>query len=271
MTGVDYSAVAAAWDRQRENIEATSAEVTRVLLADLGELAGARVLELGAGTGELAARLADEVGPSGSIVATDVAESMVDLIRRRLSGVAQAEVAQVDASRIPYPDASFDAVLFRMGLMLMPEPEVTLNEIRRVLRPGGRLAVTVWAGPQDNPWMTAIGTALTMCGLVQGGPAIGPGGTFSLADPHDLETRVRNSGFADVTVKPVTSILHFASVDDHFDMIRDLAPPLAAALAAAPAEAAAEVRQSFGGLDAKYVDEDGALYLPVAAISCVAG
>jgi hypothetical protein len=129
--------------------------------------------------------------------------------------------------------------------------------------------VAVWGAPQDNPWLTALGMAAMMHGLVQGGPPIGPGGPFSLADPDDLEKRVRNAGFGDVTVTPVVSTRHFASVDEHFELVSALAPPLAAALAAAPAETAAEVRRTFAGLVAKYVDEEG-LHLPVRALSCLA-
>jgi SAM-dependent methyltransferase len=269
MTCVDWTAVAPGWDRHRAGIELMKTELTASLRRGLGDLRGARVLELGAGTGELAALLADDVGPGGSLVATDVAEGMVELVRARLAGVAQAEAAVVDAARIPYPDSSFDAVVFRMGLMLLPEPEPALQEMRRVLRPGGRLAVAVWGSPQDNPWLTALGMAAMMHGLVQGGPPIGPGGPFSLADPDDLEKRVRNAGFGDVTVTLVSSTRHFASIDEHFDMVRTLAPPLAAALAAAPADRAADVRRTFDGLVAQYLDDDG-LHVPVRAVSCLA-
>src|SRR3954471_23950245 len=98
MTCVDWTAVAPAWDRHRISIELMKTELTQGLLDGLGDLRGARVLELGAGTGELAARLPDAVGPSGSLVATDVAEGMVVLVRARLAGLPQAETALVDAA-----------------------------------------------------------------------------------------------------------------------------------------------------------------------------
>jgi SAM-dependent methyltransferase len=269
MACVDWTAVAPAWDSQRRNIETMKASLTEYQLRELGALAGARVLELGSGTGELAARLAGLAGPTGSLVASDAAEGMLALERTRLAGLPNAEVAQVDARQIPFPDESFDVVVFRMGLMLMPDPDGALQEIRRVLRPGGRLAVAVWGAPQDNPWLTALGMAAMMHGLVSGGPPVGPGGPFSLADPDDLEKRVRNAGFGQVSVVPIESTRHFAGADEHFDMVRALAPPIAAALAAAPAEKATDVRRTFDGLVAQYADADG-LHLPVRALSCLA-
>jgi SAM-dependent methyltransferase len=266
---VDWNSVAPAWDRNRHGIELMKERLTGLQLAALGDLTGRRVLELGSGTGEFAARLAERVGPAGELIASDVAEQMVALTRERLSDVGQARAERIDAGRIPYPDASVDVVVFRMGLMLLPDPDAALAEIRRVLRPGGRSAIAVWGAPQDNPWLTALGMAAMMQGVVQGGPPVGPGQPFSLADPDDLEKRIRNAGFGDVLVQVVDTRRDFRDVDEHFAMVSALAPPLAAALAAATDEQRAAVRRSFEGIVAPYADADG-LHLPVRALSAIA-
>ncbi len=116
------------------------ADLTPRLLDALGLRSGRRVLELGAGTGELAARLAAAVAPGGSVVASDVAPGMVGLLKARLDGIAGVEVAEIDATDIALPTSSVDAVAFRMGLMLVPQPAAAVAEIERVLRPDGRVA-----------------------------------------------------------------------------------------------------------------------------------
>ena len=266
---VDWSAVAPDWGRLADGVELMKAALTDELVTGLGSLAGAQILELGSGTGLLAARLADAVGPDGYVVASDVASGMVELERERLVGRANVAVRRLDAQAIAEPDASFDVVVFRMGLMLVPDPDAALEEMRRVLRPGGRLAVAVWGPPQDNPWLTALGMAAMMHGAVSGGPPVGPGTPFSLADPDDLEKRLRNAGFGHVRVTSVRSERRFASTDEHFGMVSVLAPPLAAALAAAPLELTARVRVSFDGLVQAYRRDDG-LHLPVHALLGIA-
>jgi SAM-dependent methyltransferase len=266
---INWSTMAPHWDRRRADVEAMKTELTAQLLAGLEPLAGRRILELGAGTGELAAELARAAGARGSVLASDAAEGMVELLRARLADLPGVEVATIDATDIPLGSDSVDVVVFRMGLMLVPEPEQALREIHRVLRPGGRLAAAVWGGPQDNPWMTAVGMAAMMHGLVQGGPPVGPGGPFSLADPDDLEKRARGAGFASVQVTTVDSVKSFADVDEHVDVVRTLSPQLNGALAdATPAQLAA-VRETVAGLDAQYASKDG-LLLPSRALLCLA-
>ena len=265
----DWSAMAPRWDTRRDDVEAMKAAVTDRLLERIAPLAGRRVLELGAGTGELAARLADAVGPDGSVLATDVASGMVELLEKRLAAYPNVSVGEVDAAAIDLEPASVDAVVFRMGLMMVVEPERALASIRRVLRPGGTFATAVWGGPHENPWMTTVGMAAMMHGLVQGGPPIGPGGPFSLADPADLEKRVRAAGFADVTVERIESTRHFASVDEHVAMVTALSPGLGDALAAATPEQLAGVRDQVAALTAQFQGPDG-LQIPTTALLCVA-
>jgi len=164
----DWSQVASNWDRLRAEIEETSRVATEAFLDAIDLKAGERVLELGGGNGELAARLAGLVRPGGSVLASDVAPEMVEVIRARTAGDDNVTVQLIDATDIALDTASFDVVVFRMGLMLVSDPSAALQEIRRVLRPGGRLAATVWGAPQHNAWMASVGMAAMMHGLVQG-------------------------------------------------------------------------------------------------------
>jgi enediyne biosynthesis protein CalE5 len=194
---------------------------------------------------------------------------MVELLEKRLAAVPNAGVALLDAGRIDQPDASADVVVFRMGLMLMTEPDTALAEIRRVLRPGGRLALAVWGAPHENPWMLTVGMAAMMQGLVQGGPPIGPGGPFSLADPVGLEQRVRGAGFGDVAVTVIASSRLFKTAEDHVDTVLALAPPLAAAVAQATPEQIAAVREQAATLTAQYRTPKG-LEIPNSTVLCLA-
>lgn len=266
---MDWTALAPKWDERRADVEAMKVELTERLLDGIAPLAGRRVLELGAGTGELAARLAEAVGPDGSVLATDAARGMVDLLDKRLAAVPNAEAAELDAEQIGLPAAAFDVVVFRMGLMLVPEPERALDGIRRVLRPGGTFTTAVWGGPHENPWMTAVGMSAMMHGLVSGGPPIGPGGPFSLADPVDLEKRVRDAGFADVTVQRIESTRLFASPAEHLDIVRALSPHLAGAFDAATPEQLAAVRDQVAALTAQYQTPDG-VRVPSTSLLCIA-
>jgi SAM-dependent methyltransferase len=197
------------------------------------------------------------------VVASDVATGMVGLLKARLDGLAGIEIAEIDATDIALPSSSVDAVAFRMGLMLVPAPAVAAAEIQRVLRPGGRVAVAVWAGPQHNPWLTTLGMAAMMHGVVQGGPPVGPGTPFSLADPDVLSALF--SSFTDVRVVAVDGVAAYADVDEYFATAGALAPPLAAALRAASAADLAKVRATAAESLERFRTPDG-LRLPSQAL-----
>jgi SAM-dependent methyltransferase len=266
---LDWGTVASNWDEHRDHVEAMKTELSAALVSGLALTPGDRVLELGAGTGALAERLALAVRPGGSVLASDVAPGMVELIRASAAGHPEIEVAQIDAYDIPRADGSFDAIAFRMGLMLLPEPARALAGCRRVLATGGRIAVAVWAGPQFNPWLTTVGISAMMQGLMPAGPPTGPGNPFSLADPAELDAVVTAAGFSEVEVRAIDGIASFSTTDEHFDTVRFLAPPLAAALSSASPEVLGEVRAATAGMVEKFRTEDG-LRIPLRALLCTA-
>ena len=146
------------WDRAVEDYDRYFVPVLRhcsercVELIDLKP--GERVLDVATGPGVAAFMAADKVGPDGVVVATDIAEKMVDAAREEAGrrGVSNMEFERVDAEDLSYPDESFDAVLCVLGLMFTADPQRAIDQIYRVLRPGGRAAVCVWGRRERCGW-----------------------------------------------------------------------------------------------------------------------
>ena len=253
----DWSAVAPAWDDNTEYIDSHSVEATDALVAALDVRPGDRLLELAAGPGSLGSLWARLTGSTGQVLISDVAPGMVEVARRRNAGRATVEVDVLDASCIDRADASFDVVVCRMGLMFTPDPSRALREIHRVLDARGRFGALTWGGIEHNPWMTCVGMAAMMNGLVAGGPPVGPGGIFSLGDADQLRSLTHDAGFLDVVVDEVPTTFHSESIDAHLARVSSLAGPLAAAFAAATPEQLAAVRHTATQLAAEYTNDDG--------------
>lgn len=262
----DWSAVAPAWDRYRDHSRETAEPVIEALLSSASLQQGDRVLELAAGTGELARRISDLVGPTGRVLATDSARGMVALAEETLKDVPNASAALADAADTKLPSGSFDAALSCMGLMFVEEPAVALEEMCRVLAPGGRLAAAVWGGPQHNPWLSCLGMAAMAGGVVSGGPPTGPGGLFSLSDPEVLAAQADKAGLVDFQITEVPITFRAASFDEYYEHVSSLAGPLAVAITNATDDQRAAVRTTVGELSARFATDDGSLALPGLAL-----
>ena len=132
---------AAGYDR---NIGEMTRRVAPSLLRAARLAPGQRVLDVAAGTGLAAEAAVRVLGPAGHLAATDISPAMLDRARARLGHLPNVSFAVEDGQALSFPDQSFDAVLCNMGLMFFPDPARGLSEFRRVLRPGGRAAVSVF-------------------------------------------------------------------------------------------------------------------------------
>ena len=126
---------------------------------------GHRVLDVACGTGVLTRAAANRAGPGGSVTGLDLARGML-AVAARLSPTLNWQ--QGTAERLPFRDESFDAVVSQFGLMFVPNKVTALREMMRVLAPGGRLAVAVWASLADTP---AYAAEVALLDRLAGGPA----------------------------------------------------------------------------------------------------
>ena len=198
-----WTHAADAWRRWHPKFAAMSRDVT-ALICDAAQLApGQSVLDLAGGTGEPALTAARAIEPGGTITCTDFVPGMVAAAEANAkdAGIANAVFKQVDAEDIPFDDASFDRVISRFGVMFPPDTQRAVSEIRRVLKPGGRVAFTVWAPADQNVWFGEINKLLLDRGLVTPPPP-GMPSPFRFGRPGSFPEELTSAGFDDVQETP---------------------------------------------------------------------
>ena len=239
-----WSSVAGAWAAHSDYVDVRGRHVTDRMLALTRPQPGERVLELACGVGGPGFDAAPLVEPSGEVVVSDFSEEMTAVAARRAAelGVQNVSTRVLDIEAIDEPDASFDIVLCREGLMLVPDPAQGAREVRRILRPGGRVAVSVWGPRERNPWLGVVfDTVADQLGI----PAPPPGTPhpFSLSDTALLAGVLDRAGLDRVEVSELSTPYRAASVDEWWERTAALAGPLARKLAALPPEAARALRE----------------------------
>ncbi len=212
----------AAWRRWNPTLDRWYGEVTRQML-DLAQIQpDQRILDIAAGAGEPAVSAAERVGPGGYVLATDISEGIVELALQvaRERGLKQVETRAMDGEKLELPDASFDAVLCRLGLMYMPHPVTALHEWRRALKPGGRVAVVVFSTPDQNSW-GAVPASIIRRRAQLPPPVPGQPGPFSLGAAGVLEGCLRQAGFSELEVRAVSVPLRMDSAADYVRVARE--------------------------------------------------
>ena len=258
-----WGAVASGWERRRAFVWENSRVVGERLVDLLDPKPGESILELAAGTGDTGFLAAERLGPRGRLLSTDVAPEMVEAARRRASevGATNVDFALADAQALDLPDGTVDGVLCRWGYMLVPEPGRALAETHRVLKPGGRVALAVWAESDRNPWGTAAGSALVALGLMDRPDPAAPG-PFRLGAEELLLRLVRGAELEVAYSGEVTVSWRSDSFDEWWEVQSDLSRVLSTALAELASSDVERVRQTTRKNLKRYVNADGALSIP---------
>jgi ubiquinone/menaquinone biosynthesis C-methylase UbiE len=202
------------WQQDVERRRHDFANATRRMLEAAELKPGDHVLDVAAGTGDQSLLVARIVGPSGSILATDLSADMLAIAARvfQQEGLTTITTRVMDAQQLALEDESFDAVICRLGLMLLPHPQQALSEIHRVLKPGGKLAALVWSSPEHNPlWSLPLDIVSRYAsGASTPGPTPGPN-PFALSDPSVFEQDLTEAGFHLVSVQALPFEVQYVS------------------------------------------------------------
>ncbi|HLM63199.1 MAG TPA: methyltransferase domain-containing protein [Acidimicrobiales bacterium] len=178
----------------------------RTLVAEAGPRLGDRVLDVCCGRGACLLPAAEAVGPMGSVLGVDLAAEMIAALADETAGMPQVEVAVMDAETLDVPDAAFDVVLCGFGIFFLPSPERALAEWRRVLRPGGTVAVSTFVTGGGFPW-----TASVVRGILPAHASRAASAPLGRAEA--VRAALADAGFADVRSTAIERRFLFADLD----------------------------------------------------------
>jgi len=209
---------------------------------------GDDVLDIAAGTGEPGLTIA-ALTPNGTITGTDLAEGMLEIARANAAAkrVKNYEAQIADVSELPFDTESFNAVSCRMGFMFFPDMQLAANEIYRVLKPGGRFATAVWAGPEQNNWVTTIMSVIQKHVILPTAPPVAPG-MFRCAKPDVIAGLLKQAGFNDITSIEITGQVDYGSFDRYWQMMMEVGAPIVAAMSQADEPTRNKIKEEVAAL-----------------------
>lgn len=191
------------------------------------------VLDIACGTGEpglTIAKLADK----GKVIGTDLAEQMLEIANEHAGNkqIKNYETRVCDVCELPFDQNFFDKISCRMGFMFFPDMQLASDQMYKVLKPGGKMATSVWAGPDKNVWVTAIMSIINRNMQVSPPPEGAPS-MFRCAKPGFIKNIMEKSGFKGVTEQEVNGKVLFEDFEYFWNMMNEVAAPVVGALSKA--------------------------------------
>lgn len=218
------------------------------------------VLDVASGTGEPGLTIAGML-KGGKVIAIDLAEGMLEVAKENAErrGLRNFETVTADVSNLPFPDNSFDAISCRFGFMFFPDMSLATREMLRVLKPGGRIAATVWSEPEKNHWATSVLSIVNRKMNVAPPPLEAPG-LFRCARSGMIPEIFEKAGLKNISEAEVKGQLVPGNRKSYWNFMTEVAAPVVAALSNADCEMKVNIRSEvFDLIKQRY--PDGALSL----------
>ncbi len=204
------------WVKYREQLDAQIRELGLAALDRLSPKPGERILDIGCGCGDTVLQLAAAVGDTGHVTGIDISRPMLEVAQHRAEqqGFTNITFKELDAQEAPLPNAGYDALYSRFGVMFFDDPEKAFRNLHASLRPGGRLAFVCWRTIQENPWMLEpFKAAQSVLPPIPASDPLAPG-PYALANPDRLERLLHQADFRHTTIERYDTWVGGQSLDD---------------------------------------------------------
>jgi SAM-dependent methyltransferase len=214
------------WVEFQAQLDRTIEPFDREGMRALAPRQGERIIDIGCGCGQTTVELAERVGSSGAALGVDISAPMLEVARRRAvpSGAARPEFRQIDAQTGDLGEQTFDAMFSRFGVMFFSDPPAAFTNIRKALRPSGRLAFVCWRPLTENPWMRVpMEAARPLLPPIPPADPTAPG-PFAFADPDRVRAILAEGGFRAVTIDPFDASIESPDIDQALDLALRMGP-----------------------------------------------
>ena len=251
-------AVGERWVAMQDALDAAMADIAAKALSFARAKPGMRAIDIGCGCGTTTLALAEMVGPEGAVTGVDISKPMLAHARARAVGArSRAKFAEADASDYAFKPEN-DLVFSRFGVMFFADPPSAFANIRKALKPGGRLAFVCWRGAPENEWASVPFMAARDLLPEQAPPDPTAPGPFAFADPERVKNILQQAGYKNIRIEKLDSAMRMgANVDAAVEMSLR-AGPLARALGEIDDDALKEkIRARVKDAIAKYQMDDG--------------
>jgi SAM-dependent methyltransferase len=189
------------WSDRQASQDVLLGPVSQALIARAGVRPGERIVDVGCGCGSTSIALALAVAPTGFVLGVDISAPMLERARRVAPPELPLDFVLADATVYPFHPETFDLLISRFGVMFFADPVLSFANLRRALRPSGRVAFACWREPRDNPWMMAPLQAVYQ--HVPRLPQVGPEepGPFAFAAEERVQRILGDAGYCDVALE----------------------------------------------------------------------
>lgn len=200
------------WVRLQDRTDAMLKPIGQAAIERLDLRPGERVLDVGCGCGTTTMEMAERVGPGGGALGADVSRPMLARARKRAAASGSiANFLEADAQTHDFGEASLDAVFSRVGVMFFTSPGAAFANLRRAVKPGGRLSFACWRRRADNPWIVSAMKIVGRYIELPPPPEVGEPGQFSFADESRVRPIVEGAGWTEIAFERFDTKLHLGS------------------------------------------------------------